>query len=146
VDEFQSAIDRWSDRIITARKIAKLIIDARAGISPMTPAQIAKLTEQATRTKALMARSSTSGDRAKTVLDNFEGTLNRFDAGISQVDSQEKALAAQLQAMGNAAPVLDAAFPDGAVKPPVVAPVTPPVANGTGGAAPLPLAQPQPPA
>lgn len=131
MDEFRNALDRWADRIVAARTIAMAIIDARAG--HMTPAEIAKLTEQATRGKALMARSSRAATRSTTVFDNFEATLTRFETGVEQVDQQEKALASQLTAMGNAGAIIDATFSDGADK-------RPPAGNGSGGAAPSPLA------
>lgn len=112
------------------------------GVASVTPAEIAKLTEQAKRGKALMARSSTAATRSLTVFDNYEATLARFEAGVDQVDSQEKALAAQLMAMGNAGPILDATFSDGKTEiPPTEAA---PTVNGTGGTAPSPLAQAKP--
>ena len=86
--------------------------------SNMTPAEIGKLTEQARRAKTLMTRSSTSGERAKTVFDNYEKTLATFDANVELVSKQDAALSAAMAAMGNAGPILDAAFQDeDAVKP-----------------------------
>lgn len=78
----------------------------------MTPAEIAKLTEQAKRGKALMVRSSTSGDRAKTVFDNYEKTLAAFDANVETVSKRDADLSAAMSAMGNAGPILEEAFQD----------------------------------
>lgn len=80
----------------------------------MTPAEIAKLTEQAKRAKSLMARSSHSGERAKTVFDRYEQTLANFEANVERVDKQDAALASAMAEMGNAGPILDEAFQDGA--------------------------------
>jgi hypothetical protein len=78
----------------------------------MTPAEITKLTEQAGRAKALMARSSSTGERAKTVFDNYEKTLGAFESNVERVSKEDAALAAMMAGMGNAGPVLDAAFQD----------------------------------
>lgn len=129
MDEFRTALDRWTDRIVAARTIAKAIIDARAG--HMTPAEIAKLTDQATRAKALMVKSAASGEKAKAVFDSYEATLAKFDANVAQVKANDQSLNSVLATMGNAEVVLDAAFQ-------ADAPPTP--TNGSGGAAPGPLA------
>src|ERR1700677_3034854 len=83
----------------------------------MTPAEIAKLTEQAKRAKALMTRSSVSGERAKTVFDNYEKTLTAFEANVEVVSKRDADLAAAMSAMGNAGPILEEAFQDGKAAP-----------------------------
>ena len=75
-----------------------------------TPAEIKKLTEQALRGKALMQRSSKSGQRAAKVMDNYENTLNTFDAHIERVNKEDAELNAVLAQMGNVEPALAAAF------------------------------------
>ena len=80
----------------------------------MTPAEITKLTEQASRAKALMVRSSSTGERAKTVFDNYEKTLGAFESNVERVSKEDAALAAMMAGIGNAGPVLDAAFQDDA--------------------------------
>lgn len=78
----------------------------------MTPAEITKLTEQASRAKVLMAKSSVSGEKAKAVFDSFEITLAKFNANVEQVKANDLQLNAMLSGMGNAEVVLDAAFQD----------------------------------
>ena len=80
------------------------------GIRKMTPNEITKLTEQARRAKTLMARSAASGERAKVVMDNYEGTLTVFEEQIERVSKEDAALAAMMSAMGNGGPVLEQAF------------------------------------
>jgi hypothetical protein len=82
------------------------------GTNKMTPAEIAKLTEQAKRASTLMRRSSTSGNRAQTVFDNYEKALAAFEANVELTDKNTAALNAAMAAMGNAGPILDAAFQD----------------------------------
>lgn len=137
MDEFQQRLERVADRLRLYRLLwiatTAWCDHSSRGVYHLTPAEIAKLTDQAIRGKALMAKSSKSAVRATTVFDNFEATLARFDAGVDGVDQQEKALAAQLTAMGNAGPILDATFQDDkAAKTPV-----PPPVNGSSGGAPV---------
>jgi hypothetical protein len=82
------------------------------GDDGMTPAEIGKLTAHAERAKKLMVRSSEVGQKAGPVLDSYEATLSLFEANISRVSKEDAALAAMMAAMGNAGPVLDAAFQD----------------------------------
>jgi hypothetical protein len=77
-----------------------------------TPAAIAKLTEHATRAKALMADTANAADKAGPILDNYEATLRRFKAGLSEVAANEKELAAMLRDMGNATDIIGTAFQD----------------------------------
>jgi len=78
----------------------------------MTPQEITKLKEQANRSKALMKRSSMAGDRAKSVMDNYEKTLTAFEANVERVSKEDAALAAAMAEIGNAGPILDEAFQD----------------------------------
>jgi hypothetical protein len=78
----------------------------------MTPAEIAKLTEQANRGRDLMAQSAKSGERAGTVFDRYEQTLSQFNANVERVAKEESALKSAMIAMGNAEPVLEQAFQD----------------------------------
>ena len=86
-----------------------------------TPAEITKLTQMASRAKALMSKSSAVGDRATLVMDRYEKTLANFEANINRVSKEDAALAAALSEMGNAGPVLDSAFQDEAPAAPVSA-------------------------
>jgi hypothetical protein len=78
----------------------------------MTPAEITKLTEHARRAKNLMERSSRTASRAEFVMDNYEKTLSNFESQVERVSKEDAALAAAMAGMGNAGPVLDAAFQD----------------------------------
>jgi hypothetical protein len=90
-------------------------------------ADIQKLIGRAKRSQALTDRAAASGGNAETVMNNFEQTMNRFDAQFGQMSEYEKQLAAMIE-VGNGGPPLDETFP----APPVVAPssgsshVTPP--------------------
>lgn len=77
-----------------------------------TPAAITRLTEHAARAKSLMVATDKTAEVAGPILDNYEATLTRFKAGLSQVKENEKALAAVLQGMGNAGNIIDSAFQD----------------------------------
>ncbi len=76
----------------------------------MTPAEIKKLTDQATRAKALLQRSAASGERTKVILDNYEKTLSAFEANADRISKADADLSAVLSAMGNAGPILEDAF------------------------------------
>ena len=78
----------------------------------MTPQEITKLREQATRAKSLMKRSSFAGERAKSVMDGYEKTLIAFEANVELVDKEHAALAAAMAEIGNGGPILDEAFQD----------------------------------
>ena len=78
----------------------------------MTPAEIAKLTEQAKRGKVLMIASAAAGAKAGPILDAYEASLTRFVNNMDRVKSETIALDAAMAAMGNAGPILDAAFQD----------------------------------
>lgn len=108
-DALNDEISRLADGIAALRVVHGLIKRGNG----MTPAEIAKLTEQAARAKALMTRSSKSGANAKMVFDRYEGTLNAFDANVERVSKEDAALTATMAAMGNAGPVLEQAFQDG---------------------------------
>ncbi len=77
-----------------------------------TPAAIARLTEHATRARALMRDTDSAADKAGPILDAYEATLTRFKAGLSQVSENEKVLAAMLAGMGNATDIIGSAFQD----------------------------------
>jgi hypothetical protein len=111
--------DFWRYRLASDWLDLKLTLFC--GETTMTPAEIAKLTEQAQRAKTLMAKASQSGAKAKNVNDSFEQTLARFDSNVDQVSKQDAALQAMMAAMGNAGPILDQAFQDDAPAAPVSA-------------------------
>lgn len=77
-----------------------------------TPAAIDRITAHAERAGKLMERTDTSGEKADSVLNAYELSLTRFEAGVDQVDEKRRALDAALPAMGNAADVMDKAFQD----------------------------------
>lgn len=103
----------------------------------MTPAEIAKLTEHAVRAKKLMEDSAKVGATAGPILDSYERTLGNFVANLQRVSKEDAGLQAAMAAMGNAAPVLEAAFQDGkttSAKPSETAHI-PAVKNGSANAA-----------
>jgi hypothetical protein len=107
-DPLHHEISRLADGIAALRIVHGLIRRRHR----MTPAEITKLTEQASRAKALMVKSATSGEKAKAVFDSYEATLAKFDANVAQVKANDVALNSVLSSMGNAEVVLDAAFQD----------------------------------
>jgi hypothetical protein len=78
-DPLHREIARLADGIAALRVVYGLI---RTRGHRMTPAEIIKLTEQASRAKVLMSRSSSTGERAKTVFDNYEKTLTAFESNV----------------------------------------------------------------
>ena len=76
----------------------------------MTPAEITKLSEHAKRAKALMQKSSVAGDRAASIMDNYEKTLAKFEEHLATVERNDADLSAALSAMGNGGPILEDAF------------------------------------
>lgn len=77
-----------------------------------TPAAIDRITAHAERASTLMKDTDKAGEKAESVLNAYELSLDRFTSGIDAVDEKRKALDAALPAMGNAATVLDQAFQD----------------------------------
>jgi len=59
-----------------------------------------------------MADTASAAEKAGPILDNYEATLTRFKAGLSQVAANEKELAAMLAGMGNATEIIGSAFQD----------------------------------
>jgi hypothetical protein len=107
-DSLHREIARLADGIAALRIVHGLIRRRHR----MTPAEITKLTEQASRAKTLMVKSSASGEKAKAVFDSYEAMLAKFDANVAQVKANDVALNTVLASMGNAEVVLDAAFQD----------------------------------
>jgi hypothetical protein len=87
----------------------------------MRPSEIAKLTEQARRGKALFASAEPVAAKAKLVFDEFEQTMDMFNAHVSDTSKQTAALKAMMAEMGNAGPVLEATFQDEKATGPVSA-------------------------
>lgn len=75
------------------------------------PADIHKLAQHMNRANALTARAGESGSKGETVMNSFEGTLNRFDEHMGTISEYDKQLAAMIAAQGNGGPALEATFP-----------------------------------
>lgn len=76
------------------------------------PSAIDKLTAHAERAKGLMVKTEKVADQSGPILDNYDATLTRYMAHISDVNAREKQLAAQLQDIGNATDIIAGAFQD----------------------------------
>lgn len=81
----------------------------------MTPAQIAKLTEQAKRGKAMMAASEKAAEEAGRVFDSYATTLATFNSHVARVKTENAALTAMMADFGNAESVINATFQDTSV-------------------------------
>ena len=77
-----------------------------------TPSAISRITAHAERASKLMANTDNLDKTAGPILDEYEKSLKRFEAGVMDIDSRRKELDAVLPAFGNAATVLDATFQD----------------------------------
>lgn len=82
----------------------------KKGCVMTTPAEISKLTEQAKRAKALMAKTTTTLNTADKVITNYERTLSSFASHVDRISKEDAALTSTLAEMGNAAPALEEAF------------------------------------
>lgn len=80
------------------------------------PSVIDKITEHAARAKSLMVKTESVAEQSGPILDNYDATLTRFMANLSDVAAREKQLAAVLQGMGNATEIIDGAFQGDAEK------------------------------
>jgi exonuclease VII small subunit len=81
-----------------------------------TPSAISRITAHAERASKLMDDTDKTDQMAGPILDEYEKSLKRFQAGVSDIDAKRKALDAALPAFGNAAALMDKAFQD--EKPP----------------------------
>ena len=98
-----------------------------------TPADIQKLIQRAQRAQALTDRAANSGTDAEAVMNNFEQTMNRFDAHFGGIKEYDKQIQAMLGATSNGGPPLEATFPSTtAVSTTGTVPVHPPVDHSTG--------------
>jgi len=96
-----------------------------------TPADIQKLIQKAQRAQALTDRAANSGTDAENVMNNFEQTMNRFDAHFGGIKEYDKQIQAMLGATSNGGPPLDATFPSTTAVSPSST-VHPPIDHATG--------------
>jgi hypothetical protein len=99
---------RQFDRLLTLWIEA----DRNRTVQMTTPSAISRITAHAERSKQLMQSTDDADKVAGPILDEYEKSLGRFMAGVSDIDAKRKELDAALPAFGNAAVVLDAAFQD----------------------------------
>lgn len=83
-----------------------------------TPADIQKLIQRAKRAQDLTDRAAKEGDGADAIMNNFEQTMNRFNAHFGGIAEYEKQIAAMLGADSNGGPPLN----DATFQPPQAAP------------------------
>lgn len=76
-----------------------------------TPADIQKLIQRAQRAQKLTDRAAAEGEGAEVVMNNFEQTLNRFNANFEGIKEYDKQIQAMLGAESNGGPPLSETFP-----------------------------------
>lgn len=92
--------------------INRTLTSKQEDVSVPAPSAIDKITEHAARAKSLMVKTESVAEQSGPILDNYDATLTRFMANLSDVAAREKQLAAVLQGMGNATDVIAGAFQD----------------------------------
>jgi len=97
-----------------------------------SPADIQKMIQKAQRAQGLTDRAAKSGEGAEATMNNFEQTMNRFDAHFGAISEYDKQIQAMLGAQNNGGPPLDATFSSTSANATAGSTVVHPIDRATG--------------